>query len=66
MISLCHTCRHVRVIISGRERTFYLCQRHLSERAFAKYPPQPTLVCHGYEQNWEDDSPELKERGQND
>ncbi len=42
---LCSTCRHVRVVTSGRGSTFWQC-RHPD---LPKYPPIPVRSCRGYE-----------------
>jgi hypothetical protein len=47
--SLCHACRWMREIISGRGSRFVLCEKALVDERFAKYPPQPIGRCSGYE-----------------
>jgi hypothetical protein len=47
--SLCHTCRWLRVVTSGRGSTFLLCRKSQEDARFAKYPPQPIARCSGYE-----------------
>ncbi|QDV54415.1 hypothetical protein [Rosistilla oblonga] len=47
--SLCERCAHVREIVSGKGSRFLMCRRGLASDQFAKYPPQPTLVCVGFE-----------------
>lgn len=49
MNSLCHACRHVKIVTSGAGSRFYLCQLALAGRPFPKYPPQPVLTCPGFE-----------------
>lgn len=46
---LCPACAHVKVIQSAKGSTFYLCERARTDPRFVKYPPQPVLVCAGYE-----------------
>jgi hypothetical protein len=47
--SLCATCRHQRIVRSGRGSVFSMCLRHRTDPAFRKYPPLPVLSCPGYE-----------------
>jgi hypothetical protein len=49
-ISLCETCVHLREVISGTGSRFLLCRRSHTDKAFAKYPPQPVTSCAGYEE----------------
>lgn len=46
---LCPLCRHVQVVRSERGSTFYLCRLARDDPAFPRYPPQPRLVCRGFE-----------------
>jgi len=46
---LCPPCRHVQVVRSERGSTFHLCRLSRSDPAFPRYPPQPRLVCRGFE-----------------
>jgi hypothetical protein len=39
--SLCHRCRHLRLITSGKGSTFLMCQ----EPSLPKYPRQPVVTC---------------------
>lgn len=48
-VGLCLTCRHARVVESGRGSTFYLCRRSESDSRFVKYPPLPVRTCIGHE-----------------
>jgi len=48
-VGLCASCRHVEVITSSRQSTFYRCRRADDDPSFRKYPPLPVLVCRGYE-----------------
>jgi len=43
--SLCHRCRHLRIIRSARGSSFLMCQ----EPSLPKYPAQPVHACRGYE-----------------
>ena len=45
MQSLCVACRYVRVIVSGKDSQFLLCQKSQEDAHFAKYPPQPVGHC---------------------
>jgi hypothetical protein len=49
-VGLCATCRHVRLIRTDREATFYLCQLSATDPRFPKYPRLPVLSCSGYEE----------------
>ena len=46
---LCPACRHVKLLRSDRGSTFLLCQRSKQDASYPRYPPQPRLVCPGYE-----------------
>jgi hypothetical protein len=46
--SLCRGCAHVQLITSDKGSTFLLCRLSLSDKRFAKYPPQPVVACAGY------------------
>ncbi|MFN0244632.1 MAG: hypothetical protein ACKVWV_17230 [Planctomycetota bacterium] len=39
----------MKVIESAKGSTFYLCERARSDPRYSKYPPQPVVVCAGYE-----------------
>lgn len=39
----------MREIVSGKGSRFLLCQRANSGATLPKYPPQPVLVCAGFE-----------------
>ncbi|MEZ4368800.1 MAG: hypothetical protein R2939_21355 [Kofleriaceae bacterium] len=39
--SICHRCRHLRVVVSARGSGFLMCQ----EPRLPKYPPQPVVRC---------------------
>jgi hypothetical protein len=47
--SLCETCTHLREVVTPKGSRFLLCQLSQKNAAFPKYPPQPVLVCTGYE-----------------
>ncbi|WLD13374.1 hypothetical protein [Planctellipticum variicoloris] len=47
--SLCERCRHLREVLSGKGSRFLLCGLSLTDRRLVKYPPQPVVVCAGYE-----------------
>jgi hypothetical protein len=46
---LCPRCAHVRVVTSQRGSTFLQCLRSREDARYPKYPPQPVLVCRGFE-----------------
>jgi hypothetical protein len=45
---LCESCRHTKVIRSGRGSEFRLCRLSEQDPRFAKYPRLPVLTCAGY------------------
>ena len=47
-VGLCETCAHVQVVISARQKTFYLCRLSASDARFPKYPSLPVRACDGY------------------
>ena len=47
--SLCETCFFVREIMTPKGSRFRLCQLSQSNAVYAKYPPQPVVRCHGYQ-----------------
>jgi hypothetical protein len=47
---LCATCRHSRVVTSGRGSVFRLCERSRTDPRFPRYPRLPVVRCDGYEQ----------------
>ena len=49
MQSLCHHCRQMRVVVSGKGTVFYLCQLAATDVRYRKYPPQPVARCSGYQ-----------------
>ena len=46
---LCSSCRHARVITSGRGSVFSLCQLSSRDPSFPRYPALPVVACRGYE-----------------
>ena len=46
---LCDSCRHQKVIRSGRGSEFSMCLRSKTEPGYPKYPRVPVLACPGYE-----------------
>jgi hypothetical protein len=46
---LCDSCRHQKLIRTGRGSEFSMCLRSRTDPRFAKYPPVPVLACPGYE-----------------
>src|ERR1700687_6008128 len=48
-MGLCAECVHARRIESERGSVVILCERSVSDAAFAKYPRLPVLRCAGYE-----------------
>jgi hypothetical protein len=54
---LCGSCAHQRIVRSGRGSTFSMCERGLTDPAWAKYPPLPVLRCPGHEPRERADRP---------
>ncbi|CAB4875847.1 unannotated protein [freshwater metagenome] len=52
---LCADCAHQRIVLSGRGSVFSLCERGLSDRAYAKYPRIPVIRCAGFDERSDDD-----------
>jgi hypothetical protein len=48
---LCDTCRHQRLVRTGRGSLFSMCLRSKDDTTFAKYPRVPVVACHGYERH---------------
>jgi hypothetical protein len=46
---LCDTCRHQRLVRTGRGSLFTMCLKSREDPAFPKYPGVPVTVCAGYE-----------------
>jgi hypothetical protein len=49
MRSLCNSCSHVRIVVSGTGSQFLLCRLSQTDKRYAKYPPQPVIDCDGFE-----------------
>ena len=48
-IGLCASCRHVQVVPSRRDATFYLCRLSAVDPHFRKYPQLPVVACTGWQ-----------------
>ena len=46
---LCDSCRHQKIIRTGRGSEFSMCLRSKTEPGYAKYPRVPVRACPGYE-----------------
>jgi hypothetical protein len=46
---LCDTCRHQRLVRTGRGSMFTMCLKSREDAAFPKYPRVPVTACTGYE-----------------
>ena len=46
---LCDSCRHQRLIRTGRGSVFSMCERSKREPVYDKYPRVPVVACPGYE-----------------
>jgi len=46
---LCDTCRHQRIVRSGRGSVFTMCLKSKEDQTLPKYPRVPVTECHGYE-----------------
>jgi hypothetical protein len=46
---LCDTCKHQKVVKSGRGSVFSMCLLHKTDDRFPKYPRLPVESCAGYE-----------------
>jgi hypothetical protein len=46
---LCDSCRHQKIIKSGRGSVFSMCLRSKTDDRFPKYPRLPVRECRGYE-----------------
>jgi protein-tyrosine-phosphatase len=60
MQSLCESCRQMREETTPKGSRFLLCQLSQSNPTYPKYPPQPIVRCHGYEQKQTDETPQEK------
>ena len=45
---LCDSCRHQKLIRTGRGSEFSMCLLSRSDPRFPKYPRVPVLACEGY------------------
>ena len=45
---LCDSCRHQRIIRTGRGSEFSMCLLSREDARFPKYPRVPVLECSGY------------------
>jgi hypothetical protein len=50
---LCDTCRHQRIVRSGRGSVFTMCLKSKEDQTLPKYPRVPVTECHGYERREE-------------
>ena len=46
---LCDSCRHQKLIRTGRGSEFSMCLRHRTDPAYPKYPRLPVTACPGHE-----------------
>ena len=46
---LCDSCRHQKLIRTGRGSEFSMCLRSKEDPAYPKYPRLPVLRCAGFE-----------------
>jgi hypothetical protein len=46
---LCDSCRHQRIVRSGRGSVFTMCLKAREDPTFPKYPRVPVTACSGYE-----------------
>jgi hypothetical protein len=46
---LCDTCRHQRIVRSGRGSVFSLCERAKADVRYPKYPRAPVMACPGHQ-----------------
>ena len=46
---LCDSCKHQKIVRSGRGSVFSMCLRHRTDERFPKYPRIPVESCPGYE-----------------
>jgi hypothetical protein len=46
---LCDTCRHQRIVRSGRGSVFSMCLKSREDKTFPKYPRIPVTACPGHE-----------------
>jgi hypothetical protein len=53
---LCDTCRHQRLVRTGRGSLFTMCLKSREDPDFPKYPRVPVEACAGYEPRPEEPS----------
>jgi hypothetical protein len=53
---LCMTCTHAAAVPSSRGSVFLQCGLSLENPAFRRYPPQPVVLCRGFEAASQPDS----------
>ena len=46
---LCDTCRHQRLVRTGRGSVFTMCLKSREDPTFPKYPRVPVTECSGHE-----------------
>jgi hypothetical protein len=46
---LCDSCRHQRIVKSGRGSVFSMCLRSKTDERYPKYPRLPVRECAGHE-----------------
>jgi hypothetical protein len=46
---LCDSCRHQKIIRTGRGSQFSMCLRSKTDPRYDKYPRVPVAACPGYE-----------------
>jgi len=46
---LCPDCAHARKIVSAKGSLFWKCELARADPRFPRYPPQPRMVCSGFE-----------------
>ena len=51
---LCDTCRHQRLVRTGRGSVFTMCLKSREDPDFPKYPRVPVEACTGYERRPEE------------
>ena len=51
---MCDSCRHQKLIRTGRGSVFSMCERSKAEPGYPKYPRVPVLACPGYERRREE------------
>ena len=49
MPTLCESCCWMRAVATPKGSRFLLCQLSKTNPVYVKYPPQPMVVCNGYQ-----------------